>query len=128
MLFSGPRARARSTQTRALHRRATRRSTFSHPDFTVGSGISPDLRLLAALAGFHRRSGLAAVLLTLPRRLRYAVVEVTLLIVAVLKAAVKGECTGDYPDLSPPPPGPPPPLPYKGRGGGKAAAGGLGEG
>jgi hypothetical protein len=34
------------------HERATRRTdAFSHPDFTVGSGLSPD-QPLARLAGF----------------------------------------------------------------------------
>jgi hypothetical protein len=34
--------------------------TFSHPDYTVGSGISPDLRLAEPDArGLYRRSGIS---------------------------------------------------------------------
>jgi len=65
-------AQPNAALTRELHAR----STFSHPDFTVGLGISPSLRRKEALAGFHRRSGIAAAPLTLPRRLLSVVARI----------------------------------------------------
>jgi hypothetical protein len=45
-------------------------TTFFHPDFTVGPGVSPDPALFA-LVDYHHRSGIAKRFifwLTLPRR------------------------------------------------------------
>ncbi len=70
--FSGLVKHNKTPRARKLHAR----STFSHPDFTVGLGISPSLRRKEALAGFHRRSGIAAAPLTLPRRLLSVVARI----------------------------------------------------
>jgi hypothetical protein len=51
-------------------------ATFFHPDFTVGSGVSPDLHRHTCARGLYRRSGMKAWILTkskamlgtLPRR------------------------------------------------------------
>lgn len=41
---------------------------FSHPDYTVGTGISP-VRLQKAVHGLYRRSGICVIRSTLPRRI-----------------------------------------------------------
>ena len=79
--FPGLCKHSQTPRARKLHAR----STFSHPDFTVGLGISPSLRQKAALAGFYRRSGIAAAPLTLPRRLLSVVARIISLRVGNVK-------------------------------------------
>ena len=56
---------------------------FSHPDYTVGSGIAPDqpltrvtdFRRLFTACSNHRRSGICCLSITLPRRIPYLILS-----------------------------------------------------
>lgn len=62
------RALNRQTKTGCMQFQNRPAAIFFHPDYTVGTGISP-VRLQKAVHGLYRRSGICVIRSTLPRRI-----------------------------------------------------------